>query len=313
MSRTATPSGHRDFRRPLTHAFTLVELLVVIGIIAVLISILLPSLNRAREAAKRTQCLSNLRQIMTMVQMYGNAYKGYAPIGYSGAGTANVSEANNYYLTRTASQSPDGDPPRIVRYTALGLLFKARLVKEGVAGGDGGSGRVFYCPSFDGDRFHGFRSIGNAVWPPSLGTVRCSYSCRGSTDNPNPQIPGSYATDGVCWATGSNAADPFAPVKVTNGRTDRTQIGEMFRLNKLKNKAIIADVVSSNTRIRPAHQKGINVLFASGNARWVDQGLFKQQLDWAEKNNKDMFRKEQDYLHHQIWKNFDADNVVYKP
>lgn len=65
-----------NFRR---RGFTLVELLVVIGIIAVLIGILLPSLNRARAAAKGTQCLSNLRQMMTGLIMYADANHGYLP------------------------------------------------------------------------------------------------------------------------------------------------------------------------------------------------------------------------------------------
>src|SRR5260370_41013229 len=63
--------------RRLRRGFTLVELLVVIGIIALLVSILLPALNKAREDAKRVRCLSNQRQLVMAWQMYAAESKGH--------------------------------------------------------------------------------------------------------------------------------------------------------------------------------------------------------------------------------------------
>ncbi|MEA2709666.1 MAG: hypothetical protein QOF78_2267 [Phycisphaerales bacterium] len=60
-------------------AFTLVELLVVIGIIAILISVLLPTLSRARKAARSAQCLSNVRQLGMAFLMYTNTYRRSIP------------------------------------------------------------------------------------------------------------------------------------------------------------------------------------------------------------------------------------------
>ncbi len=134
MSRIRRP---RCCRR---RGFTLVELLVVIGIIAVLIAILLPTLNRAREAAKRTQCLSNLRQLHTALILYAMTNKDAVPLGYW-----RTEHQYNYALWQKGATGP----------IMLGLVYRAGLLK---------APQTFYCPA-QSDPFFQF-NVPQNVWPP---------------------------------------------------------------------------------------------------------------------------------------------------
>lgn len=96
--------------KTLRNAFTLVELLIVVGIIAVLVAILLPALNKAREQARAVNCMSNLRQLGVALQMYRNAYHDFVPAA-SGTDQSNPATAwSDNYMNAEVTPGNTSDP-----------------------------------------------------------------------------------------------------------------------------------------------------------------------------------------------------------
>jgi prepilin-type N-terminal cleavage/methylation domain-containing protein/prepilin-type processing-associated H-X9-DG protein len=128
----STASKSKRISQPGFKAFTLVELLVVIGIIALLISIILPALSKARETANRIKCQSNVRQLCMAMIMYTNDNRGYFPgaaragyemyndfINWQQPNTQWNTSAGNGQTQYTTSSSTSGLPTRYLDESAL--------------------------------------------------------------------------------------------------------------------------------------------------------------------------------------------------
>src|SRR5215204_1217204 len=99
--------------------FTLVELLVVIGIIALLVAVLVPALSKAREKSRRTACLSNLRSLGQAMYLYAHAFKDRLPNGnppgkwqnYVGANQVMTTFARDYVGSPGVFHCPEDRDP----------------------------------------------------------------------------------------------------------------------------------------------------------------------------------------------------------
>ncbi|MFN4243914.1 MAG: type II secretion system protein [Tepidisphaerales bacterium] len=103
----ARPRRSRGRHGPRHLGFTLVELLVVIGIIALLIAMLMPTLSRSREAANMTACMSNLRQIGMAFQQYRNDNRDILPARFAPWNSARWQWVVQQYVARNDFSTDD--------------------------------------------------------------------------------------------------------------------------------------------------------------------------------------------------------------
>jgi prepilin-type N-terminal cleavage/methylation domain-containing protein/prepilin-type processing-associated H-X9-DG protein len=251
-----------------TRGFTLVELLVVIGIIAVLISILLPSLNKAREAAKRALCLSNLHQIGLGFQIYANANHGQVPLGCYGV----------TYQETWVSWFAWSAPLKPHLYN-LGYLF---------ATGACPNPKVFYCPSDNASPYGAnYQPYDPANWftTPAISDalngggpthnnvtvwVGAGYQCRADLPDGTGVAWSNTAAlnQSVGYITGVSAANP-------TGTFDWVFDKSAPKLQDFKNGAIVFDTVAhidglinnnAYAYLLQRHRDALNILFADGSA-----------------------------------------------
>ncbi len=175
--------------------FTLVELLVVIAIIAVLAAILLPALNKAREEAKLTICLSNLNQLGIGFQMYAPDYNGLLPKDATWSWNGDYGSGNYFIFVRANSpqetlynRSLEPSEPDGFRWVNHGLIYQYNYMnvnKQYVCPSD-----VFYNTKYAAVSAGEISFYDHGVLLPEGNPerfLRTSYTMRGKNpEGPNP-------------------------------------------------------------------------------------------------------------------------------
>lgn len=242
------------FNRRRSMGFTLVELLVVIGIIALLISILLPALNAAKERANRVKCASNLRQIGQGMMLYANDNKGMYPrTRYT------VGAALRFFTAPTAPDpfATNGPQPNDVTAALFLLVRQADLNPE-----------VFVCPSSnqEKDNLGGMQAnLRSNFWDNVAGTAvgqTLSYSVT------NPYPTAAAVTAGYKYNTGQVADFAIA--------ADRNEC-EQVNAATNPNTATAVQIKKMNTKNHEG--EGQNVLYNDGHVEWCTNPFVGAQKD----------------------------------